>query len=114
MLERLKKRREFLSVAAADAKFVTRSFVLQYRVSEECRARGCCRVGFTVTKRQGGAVVRNRIRRRLREALRHAYARNPLAGWELVVIGRHTAHSCPFSVIEQDFRYALSRLEKQA
>lgn len=45
------------------------------------------RVGFTVSKRVGKAVVRNRVRRRLREAARHIMPALP-TGWDILVVGR--------------------------
>lgn len=113
MLERLKKRKEFLEVAASGGKVVTRSVVLQYRSRTENLPDSRCRVGFTVTKRQGNAVVRNRIRRRLREAFRLAEGNRPMPGWDFVAIGRHTAASCDFGIIVQDMGYALKRLQRE-
>ncbi|HRD28042.1 MAG TPA: ribonuclease P protein component, partial [Caulobacter sp.] len=66
-LERLKKRPDFL--AAARAPSCARGAVV---VQRRDRADGdpVIRAGFTATKRVGGSVVRNRARRRLREAAR--------------------------------------------
>ena len=67
MIERLKKRRDFLA-AAKGSKAARRAFVLEAR---ERGDDGPARFGFTVTKRTAKkAVERNRIRRRLREAVR--------------------------------------------
>ena len=49
---------------------------------------GPARLGFTVTKKVGNAVVRNRTRRRLKEAARLVLAERPVAGVDLVLIGR--------------------------
>ena len=49
---------------------------------------GPARLGFTVTKKIGNAVVRNRTRRRLKEAARLVLAEQPVAGVDLVLIGR--------------------------
>ena len=64
-MERLRQRADFLA-AAAGVKAPASTFVLQMRRRED----GPMRVGFTVSKRVGGAVERNRIRRRLREVVR--------------------------------------------
>lgn len=105
---KLTKRSEYLRVAASGQKFVTRSMVMQYRRREE----GCLRAGFTVTKKQGSAVVRNRIRRRLKEALRLSYAARPVHGWDVVIIGRRAGLELPFETLMQDMRYALGKLAK--
>lgn len=71
------------------------------------------RFGFTVTKRLGSAVVRNRIRRRLREALRtHALA-SAEAGVDYVVIARAAALRRPFDEIVADFRHGLAKVRRK-
>lgn len=50
----------------------------------------CTRVGLTVSRKVGGAVVRNRVKRWLREAARHEYALLPRA-WDIVFIARPSA-----------------------
>ena len=67
------------------------------------------RVGFTVTKKVGNAVVRNRIRRRLKEVVRLHIFRRPLVGADLVVIGREAALHRPFGALQKDFRRAMAR-----
>lgn len=54
------------------------------------------RVGITVSKKLGHAVVRNRIRRRLREVYR-LNEEKFLPGWDIVVVARTRALSCSFS-----------------
>ncbi|WP_025896705.1 ribonuclease P protein component [Kordiimonas gwangyangensis] len=66
-LERVKKRPEYLSIAATGRKWVTPSFILQASVGESDSPP---RAGFTVSKKVGKAVERNRARRRLKEAAR--------------------------------------------
>ncbi len=82
--------------------------VIQYRRNPSL-APDVTRVGFTVTRRQGGAVVRNRIRRRLREALRLEGHRHLRAGYDYVVIGRQAALECSFAHMTDDLRYALRK-----
>ena len=87
MIERLKKRRDFLA-AAKGSKAARRAFVLEARKRGD---DGPPRFGFTVTKRTAKkAVERNRIRRRLREAARLA-AENAPAGHDYVLVGRRAA-----------------------
>jgi len=68
MVERLKRRADFLLVAGSRRKYVTPGFVLQARARDAAAPvpRDAVRVGFTATRKLGGAVVRNRARRRLR------------------------------------------------
>jgi ribonuclease P protein component len=74
------------------------------------------RIGFTVTKKVGGAVVRNRARRRLREAARLELAemalnQDPLTGFDVVLIGRQTTGARPFPALRADLRRALRKAQ---
>lgn len=107
-MERLKRRRDFLA-AAGGAKAPTAGFVLQERRRGDGRPP---RVGFTVSKKVGGSVERNRVRRRLREVVRLSVARNFHGGSDYVVIGRAAALEMTFSRLVEDFAGALTRLDK--
>jgi len=77
----------------------------------ECRPReddGPPRFGFTVSKKTAAkAVVRNRIRRRLKEAVRLGGADAAFPGWDYVLIGRPAALTRPFSALQADLASAL-------
>jgi ribonuclease P protein component len=107
-MEKLKRRRDFLA-AAAGAKAPMGGFVLQERRRGD---EDPARVGFTVSKKVGGAVERNRVRRRLREVVRLSAARNLRRGSDYVLVGRSTALEMPFSRLVEDFAGALARLDK--
>jgi ribonuclease P protein component len=64
------------------------------------------RFGFTVGKKVGNAVVRNRIKRRLREVVRHSEVAR---GWDLVVIARGEAASADFQGLGLALRSLLRR-----
>lgn len=65
------------------------------------------RLGFTVTKKIGNAVIRNRARRRLKEAVRLTLPGMGLSGWDLVLIGRDATAERPFPLLIEDLRAAL-------
>lgn len=113
-IERLKKRREFLKVAGEGSKVVASTLVLQgLKSTPDSEPSGLTiRVGFTATKKLGNAVVRNRIRRRLRAAARQVIAEQGRAGWDYVMIGRHDALTAPFPIILRDLGYGMRRLAK--
>ncbi len=67
------------------------------------------RLGFTVTKKVGNAVVRNRTRRRLREAARLLLREMPVTGADLVLVGRDKTRSRRFALLVEDLRQALAR-----
>jgi len=66
------------------------------------------KVGFTCPRALGGAVVRNRIRRRVREAVRK-YLDRMGAGWEIVINPRQRAMSVPFPQLEQEVEKLIQR-----
>jgi ribonuclease P protein component len=67
------------------------------------------RLGFTVTKKVGNAVVRNRTRRRMKEAARLLLKAESLTGHDLVLIGRDGTRKRPFTALREDLRRALQK-----
>ena len=67
------------------------------------------RVGLTVSTKLGHAVVRNRVRRRLREIVRHNASCLP-SGYDLVIVARTAAVEAEFAALEKSFRTLTGRL----
>ena len=77
--------------------YATNGYANGYMVLYARRNRlGINRVGITTGKKLGHAVVRNRARRRLREAYRLQEDRF-LPGWDIVVVARHRCMEAPFA-----------------
>ena len=108
-MERLRRRKDFLA-AATGVSAPTPGFVVQERQRGD---GGPARVGFTISKKVGGAVERNRVRRQLREIVRLSAATGLHAGSDYVVVGRRAALGIPFVRLTEDFSGALKRLEKR-
>ncbi|MBN9561113.1 MAG: ribonuclease P protein component [Alphaproteobacteria bacterium] len=104
--ERLKRRAEFLRVAAKGRKAPMPGVVLQALARDD---DGPARIGFTVTRKVGNAVVRNRTRRRLKEAARLLLRQHPVAGVDLVLVGRDKTRARPFVALQEDLRRALAK-----
>lgn len=104
--QRLKRRAEFLRVAAKGRRTAVHGLVLQALDRADAQP---ARLGFTVTKKVGNAVVRNRTRRRLKEAARLYLRDHPVAGVDIVLIGRDTTRGRAFPALVDDLRRALSR-----
>jgi len=105
-MERLRQRADFLA-AAAGAKAPVSGFVLQ---ALDRREDGPVRVGFTVSRKVGNSVERNRVRRRLREVVRLAPSASLHDGHDYVLIGRRAALALPFERLVEDFSRALGRV----
>ncbi len=104
----LKKRSEFVAVAKGGRR-ARRAFVLQaIERSNDSRHDNAPRVGYTVTKKVGCAVVRNRIRRRLRAAMQAA-GDAAMAGTDYVVVGRGDALRQDFAELVDELRDCLAR-----
>jgi ribonuclease P protein component len=108
-MERLRQRKDFLA-AAAGAGASTAGFVLQEYQRGDGRP---ARVGFTVSKKVGGAVERNRVRRQLREIVRLSAATHLKAGSDYVMVGRRAALGMAFGQLAEDFTRALKRLDRR-
>ena len=70
------------------------------------------RVGFTVTKKIGGAVVRNRMKRRFRALAREIVPINGFPGSDHVMIGRARGIERDFSLLRSELTDALDGLRK--
>ena len=108
-MRRLKKRAEFLAVAKGQ-RSARRAFVVQTLAVDPIDAEPRC--GFTVTKKVGNAAVRNRIRRRLREAVRLDAEKIGRPGFDHVVIGRREALSIDFATLRADLSGAMAQGRK--
>jgi ribonuclease P protein component len=75
---------------------------------------GPIRVGFTVTKKNGTATERNRIRRRLRELVKRLDTVSMRPHSDYVLVGRRAALTRDFTGMLEDLRSALHRLDRQA
>ena len=83
--------------------------VLQARCRD--KAGGETRVGFTASRKVGGAVERNRARRRLKAAAGQIIPGHVKAGFDLVLIARGATAKRPFRALLEDLKAALKRLD---
>ncbi|MGA0605536.1 ribonuclease P protein component [Phenylobacterium sp. VNQ135] len=106
-IERLKKRADFLLCAQAPS-------CAKGAVVVQARPRGdeqpLVRAGFTATKRIGGAVVRNRAKRRMREAARLLLPDHARPGYDYVFIARGGVTTRAWARLLDDVKSALIRL----
>lgn len=105
----LKKRAEFLAVAAHGKKWVTPSFILQ--IAPKTVEDAALRFGLTASGKVGNAVVRNRCKRRLRALVSGVMPVSASPAFDYVFIARPATATHDFAAMKKDLLWALKRLE---
>ncbi len=116
-MRRLKRRAEFLQVAAVRRSAGMPGLVLQAArqktasTSDDAGTDADIGVGFTASKKVGGAVERNRAKRRLRALAREILPDAARPGQDYVLIARSETPRRPFALLRRDLISALKRLK---
>ena len=100
--DRLTRGRDFEDVCTRGKSWANSLLVLRALPNE----LGTSRYGFAVGKRLGGAVVRNRVKRRLREGTRLTATKD---GWDIVFIARHGAVDADYKTLKRAIEELLER-----
>jgi ribonuclease P protein component len=103
-------KRAVFGAATAGRRATTPGFVLLVRDRED--SSPLMRVGFTVTKKIGGAVIRNRMKRRFRALARELVPAKGVPGADHVMIGRAKGVERDFGLLRSELADALDRLRK--
>ncbi len=101
----LKQNSDFRRLYAKGKTSANRYLVLYCRRN----GRGVNRMGYTVSSKLGGAVVRNRVRRRLREIARLNMP-GLKSGWDIVVVARTRAVAASYAELDRAFKDACAAL----
>jgi ribonuclease P protein component len=109
----LKKRAEFARVRGGQ-RWSGRSFLIEGKQRIETTPEIQSRVGFTITKKIGGAVERNRMRRRLKAAMQDVLTDHGRPGFDYVVVARRPALTQSYAALVADCRTALMKLHAPA
>lgn len=105
-VDRLKKRAEFLAVRQGEKR---RGPYFLLETKHRADDAGLPRVGYTVTKKAGNSVERNRIRRRLKEAVRVCVAADMKPGHDYVIVGRREILGVPFDTLKTELKRRIGR-----
>jgi ribonuclease P protein component len=107
---RLKRRADFLRVAAARRKWAAPGLILQAAPQPEASIpTDSIRVGLTASRKVGNAVKRNRARRRLKALVAEMIAGGANPGLDLVLIARSATVDRPFDDLRRDLQQSLQR-----
>ena len=104
----LKSSGDFQRISRLGKRWSFPSFIMQ--VLKQEGTHPSFRLGLTVSRKVGNAVVRNRAKRRLREVVRLYATPEKLAGWDIVLIGRTSASERGFALMQQDFMQGLKNM----
>ncbi len=111
-LDRLKRRADFLRVAGRRRKWVTPGLIVQAADQDGSGYDGGgVRCGFTASRKVGGAVARNRAKRRLRALAREIMPDLASVGHDYVLIARSETVDRPYDLLISDLKTALTRLK---
>ena len=116
-IERLKRRSDFLRIAASRCKLVTPGLILQAMIRKgdssgaSMEKNMLIRIGYTASKKVGGAVERNRARRRLRAVVAKIIPDHAKPGYDFILIARKGTLTRPFSELLEDLVKSLKQLE---
>lgn len=104
----LKKNQEFRKVYQQGKSAANRNLVLYYRKNQE----NASRIGITVSKKVGKSVVRNLVKRRIRESLREWQALIP-EGYDLVWIARISCREAQYQTVNKAVKHLLRKTFKK-
>ena len=106
-VERMVRRSQYVRVARARKYVAAKGLILQFEIKDPNEDGNKYRVGFTVSKKVGNAVVRNRARRRLKSVVNDALTSSEERPLDLVLIGRVSTLKRSYDELLGDFRFAL-------
>ena len=112
-LMRILKRSEYLRVKQRGSSIAESGLVIQAAPVANSSSYLHPRVGFTVSKRVGTAVKRNRARRRLKSIASDVLPKDGFQSWDYVFIGRVVTLDRPYDLLLQDTRVALRKIHQK-
>lgn len=107
-LHKLKKNYEFKKVYI-DGRYYVEKNIVMYIIKNGSALN---RIGFSVSKKVGNSVVRNRVKRRMKEAYRQ-FADATKAGYDIVFTARAGSGSADYAVIENNIKSVLKKAKLQ-
>ena len=101
-LKTIKKRVDFLKVSKSGKKKFTKGFILQKYKRTMGLEKDTIRIGFTITKKIGGAVIRNKIKRRFRAIIREIFTKYLKKNYDYVIIANKKSLIMDYKELKSD------------
>lgn len=115
--ETIKKRAEFLAIGKKNISYYSKStLILAQKTPEkylEDKSEDFCRVGYTVTKKIGNAVVRNKCKRRYREIFRSLAPKLAQNNFDYIFLARKEILNADFKKMKADIEFCLKGIKKK-
>ena len=113
-LTQLVKRADFLRMNSTPYKHHATGFVLLARPQDQKLEISAPRIGYTASRKVGGAVQRNRAKRRLRALVAEIMAPKAAKGWDFVLIAREVTVTRSWNDLRSDLERGIARIESAA
>ena len=104
--QRVCKRAHYSEVLSSEGKVVFRNILLKFKP----HTAGDMRLGLVVSKKVGCAVVRNKVKRLLRESFRQLPAPTRAKSFDIVVIARHSAKFANYASLSKQLQSGVTRV----
>jgi len=102
--ESLKKPSEFSKVYKRGKSFADKNIVVYYLPNQ----LGVTRIGFSISKKVGNSVVRNRVRRRIRESFRLNFS--GFGGYDLIFVARVRSNQADYNELTKSLKYIFRKI----
>ncbi len=119
---KIKKSAEFKEINKSEKKFFAKSLILIcektsekyfYNEKNSKNAKNFCRIGYTVSKKVGNAVARNKAKRRLRAIVAKLFPEFAKENYDYVIIARKQISEMKFQEIQSDLKFCLKRIHEK-
>ena len=111
MINKIKSRKDFIKIQKNGSKVISAGLVLQYL--NNSNQANPSRFGFTASKKVGGAVQRNKAKRRMRSLVFDVIKKFEKKGWDYVLIARKETVHKKYQNLKNDLIWAIKNLKSK-
>ena len=111
MINKIKSRKDFIKIQKNGSKVISVGLILQHLNSSN--QGNPSRFGFTASKKVGGAVQRNKAKRRMRSLVFDVIKKFEQKGWDYVLIARKETVHRKYQKLKNDLIWAIKNLKSK-